>query len=88
MRCLPNVARSSFKVASGRSPTTANIRSVCCSNGDVLPPRGFAAELPVSRSRCIHLTAVLMATPKTSAASQRDIPDETVAINRSRKSLE
>jgi hypothetical protein len=70
------------------APTTASIRSVFCSKGDVLPPRGFAAELPVSRSRCIHLTAVLMATPNTSAASQRDIPDVTVAINRSRKSLE
>ena len=55
---------------------------------DVLPPRGFAAELPVSRSRCSHLTAVLIATSKSSAASRRDAPDATDAINRSRKSLE
>jgi hypothetical protein len=88
MPCLPNAVRIFFKVASGRSPTTADIRSVCCSDGDALPPRGFAAELPASRSRCIHLTAVLIATPKISAASQRDIPDVTDAINRSRKSLE
>jgi hypothetical protein len=85
---LRKAAWSSFKIASGRSRTIANIRSVCCSNGDVLPPLGFAAALPVSRSRCIHLTAVLIATLKTSAASLRDIPAVTAAVNRSRKSLE
>jgi hypothetical protein len=88
MPSLRKAAWISFKIASGRSRTTANIRSVCCSNGDVLPPLDFAAELPVSRSRCIHLTAVLIATLKTSAASLRDIPAVTAAVNRSRKSLE
>jgi hypothetical protein len=50
----PNVARSSLKVASGRSSTSATINAACCSNGDVLPPRGFAAALPVLRTRCSH----------------------------------
>jgi hypothetical protein len=38
----------------GRSSITANICAVCFSKLDVLPPRGFAAELPVSCSRCAH----------------------------------
>jgi hypothetical protein len=66
----------------------ANIRAACFSSREVLPPRGFGAELPVSRQRCIHLTAVLAATSKTSAAARRDAPDVTVSITRCRKSSE
>src|ERR1700730_6419344 len=58
------------------------------SSRDVLPPRGFGAELPLSCQRCNHLTAVLAATSKASAAARRDTPHTTVSITRSRKSPE
>jgi len=48
----------------------------------VLSPRGFSAELPLSRSRYSHLTAILAATAKTAAASRRDAHAATVSITR------
>jgi hypothetical protein len=53
---LEQPASVSFKVRSGRSAMSANIRSACASNGDTLPPRGFGAALRLSFQRCSHLT--------------------------------
>jgi hypothetical protein len=86
IRSLRNPARSSSKVESGCSLTSPSINVVCSSNRDVLPPRGFGAVLPVSRQCCHHLTAVLTAIPKSSAASCRDVPHATISITRLRKS--
>jgi hypothetical protein len=36
---------------SGRSPISPSKNSACRSNGEVLPPLGFAAMLPVSSNR-------------------------------------
>jgi hypothetical protein len=88
IRRLRNAASSSMKVESGCSFTSPSINVMCSSSRDVLPPRGFGAVLPVSRQCCHHLTAVLTAIPKSSAASCRDIPDATASITRSRKSAE
>jgi hypothetical protein len=33
--------------------------SACFSNGEVLPPLGFTATLPVSSKRCIQITTTL-----------------------------
>jgi hypothetical protein len=56
--------------------------------GEMLPPVGLAATLPVSCQRCIHLTAELALTSKRSAASRRDAPVSTASSTRSRKSKE
>src|SRR5215475_5818975 len=61
----------------------------CRSSGEVLPPRGFGAALPVSFQRCSHLTPELALMPNRSAASRRDAPStSTASITRSRKSQE
>jgi hypothetical protein len=85
MRRLRNAASSSSKVESGCSLTSPNINVLCSASRDVLPPRGFGAVLPVC---CHHLTAVLTAIPKSSAASCRDVPHATASITRLRKSAE
>ena len=48
------VATISSSVMSGRSAISSSRNSACFSNGDVLPPLGFAATLPVSPKRCAH----------------------------------
>jgi hypothetical protein len=52
-------------------------QSARSSNGDVLAPRGFAAQLPVSRKHFTHLIAVLALISKCSAASRREAPLST-----------
>ena len=86
IRRLSSSASVSFKVRSGRSAMSANIRSAYASNGETLPPRGFGAALRLSVQRCSHLTAELALTSKRSAASRRDAPSiSTASITRSRR---
>jgi hypothetical protein len=62
----------------------ANSQSACSSNGEILPPVGLAAILPVSSQRCSHFTAELALTSKQSAASRRDAPAITASSRRIR----
>jgi hypothetical protein len=41
---------------------SASRNSACFSNGEVLPPLGFTATLPVSSKRCIQIITTLVAT--------------------------
>ena len=58
------------------------------SSGEVLPPRGLAAQLPVVRYAATHLIAELALTSNSSAASRREDPLSTLAITRPRISAE
>ena len=78
----------SSSVKSGCSATSASSHPACSSNGDLLPPLGFALTLPVSCQRRHHFTAELGLRRKFSAASRRDAPDSIASITRSRKSSE
>ena len=78
----------SSSVKSGCSATRASSHPACSSNGDLLPPLGFALAVPVSCQRRHHLTAELGLSRKFSAASRRDAPDSTASITRSRRSSE
>ena len=49
----------SSSVKSGCSATRASSHPACSSNGDLLPPLGFALAVPVSCQRRHHLTAEL-----------------------------
>lgn len=88
MRRLRIAVTISSSVKSGCSATNARSHSACASNGDLLPPLGFAFALPVSRQRRHHLTAELGLSLNVSAASRRDAPDSTASITRSRRSSE
>src|SRR5271168_2037137 len=88
IRRLRIVATISSSVKSGCWATRASSAFACFSNGDLLPPVGFALALPVSRHRCNHFTAELGHRLKLSAASRRDAPASTASITRSRKSSE
>jgi hypothetical protein len=43
----------------GSTSISASKKSACFSSGDVLPPRGLAAQRPVSRKHFTQITAVL-----------------------------
>ena len=88
MRRLRIAVTISSSVKSGCRATSASSAFACSSNGDLLPPVGFALALPVSRHRCNHFTAELGHRLKLSAASRRDAPASTASITRSRKSSE
>jgi len=88
IRRLRIAATISSSVRSGCSAISASKQSACFSSGEMLPPVGLAATLPVSCQRCIHLTAELALTSKRSAASRRDAPVSTASSTRSRKSKE
>jgi hypothetical protein len=64
------------------------VAGVRASSGEMLPPLGLAAMLPVSFKRCIHLIAELALTSTHSAASRRDAPASTSRSTRIRKSSE
>jgi len=49
-------------------------KSACSSNGEVLPPLGFAATLPVCLKRCAQSTTTLALSSYRSATSRRDAP--------------
>src|SRR5271157_4872131 len=78
----------SFSVKSGCLAIRANSQSACSSSGEMLPPVGLAASLPVSCQRCSHFTAELALTSMYSAASRRDVPAITASSRRRRKSKE
>ena len=50
-------------VMSGRLAISPSRNSACFSNGEVLPPLGFAATLPVSSKRCTQITTTLGLSP-------------------------
>jgi hypothetical protein len=52
----------SSNVRSGSTAISVNKKSACFSSGDVLPPRGLAAQRPVSRKHFTQITAVLALT--------------------------
>jgi len=76
----------SSSVQSGCSAIRANSQSLCFPNGEVLPPHGFAATLPVPR--LTHFITELGLKSKRSAASRLDAPISTASITRARKSTE
>jgi hypothetical protein len=88
IRRLRIVVTISSSVKSGCAATSASSHSACSSNGDLLPPLGFALTLPVSCQRRHHFTAELGLRREFSAASRRDVPDSTASITRSRRSSE
>jgi hypothetical protein len=88
IRRLRIAATTSSSVKSGCSVIRANSQFACCSNGEMLPPVGLAAILPVSSQRCSHFTPELALTSKLSAASRRDAPAITASSKRMRKSSE
>ena len=88
IRRLRIAATTSSRVKSGCLSITLSSHSACFSNGETLPPIGFAATLPVARHRCTHLIAELGLKSNRSAASRRDAPASTAPITRARKSPE
>jgi len=81
-------ATISSSVRSACRPISANKKAACASSGEMLPPLGLGAKLPVARRRCIHLVAELGLTSNQSTASCRDAPDSTAPTTRSRNSKE
>jgi hypothetical protein len=49
----------------------------CSSNGELLPPTGEGATLPVPCQRSVHRIAELTLIENRRAASRRDAPAET-----------
>src|SRR5271168_1079631 len=88
IRRLRMATTISFSVKSGCLAIRANSQSACSSSGEMLPPVGLAATLPVSCQRCSHFTAELELTSMHSAASRRDAPAITASSRRRRKSKE
>jgi len=88
IRRLRIAATTSSSVKSDCLEIRANSQSACSSNGEMLPPVGLAATLPVSCQSCSHFTAELALTSKQSAASRRDAPAITASSRRIRKSRE
>src|SRR5215813_8039374 len=86
--CLCMAETTSSSVKSGCFSISVSSHCACASNGDVLPPRGLAAQLPVSRKHFTHLTAALGLMSSCSAASRREAPPSTRAITRMRMSTE
>jgi hypothetical protein len=88
IRRLRIAATISSSVKSGWSAINTSKKSACASRGEMLPPLGLGAILPVSCCRCIHLMAELGLTANHSAASRRDAPDAMASTTRSRNSKE
>src|SRR5262249_18261349 len=86
--CLCMAETTSPSANSGCFSISVSSHCACASNGDVLPPRGLAAQLPVSRKHFTHLTAALGLMSSCSAASRREAPPSTRAITRMRMSTE
>src|SRR5258708_36539913 len=74
---LPTIRRlriavtASSNVRSGCSAINANNQPACFSNGETLPPLGFAAQLPSARQRRSQLITELGLTSKSAATSCR-----------------
>jgi hypothetical protein len=63
---------ASSNVRSGCSVISANNQRSCFSNGETLPPLGFAAELPSSLQRRSQLITELGLTSRSAATSCRE----------------
>ena len=74
IRRLRMTATISSNVKSACSAISPSKTAACASSGEMLPPLGLAAMLPVSFKRRIHLIAELALTSTHSAASRRDAP--------------
>jgi hypothetical protein len=85
---LAIAATISSSVKSGCLTLRVSRKSACSSNGEVLPPLGFAATLPVCSKRCAQSTITLALSSYRSATSRRDAPASIASITRARKSLE
>jgi hypothetical protein len=72
-------ATISSSVRSGCRAISVNKNAACVSSGEMLPPFGLGAMLPVACRRCIHLIAELGLTSNQSAGSRRDAPDSTAS---------
>jgi hypothetical protein len=88
IRRLRIAATASSNVRSGCSTISANNQPACFSNGETLPPLGFAAELPSSLQRRSQLITELGLTSRSAATSCREAPPSTIAIARTRRSSE
>src|SRR5262245_37605331 len=86
--CLCMAETTSSSVKSGCFSISVSSHCACASNGDLRPPRGLAAQLPVSCKYFTHLTAALGLMSSCSAASRREDPPSTRAITRMRMSAE
>src|ERR1700756_3907259 len=82
IRRLCRAETISFNVRSRCPRMRARICWEYFSNGEVLPPRGIASEVPSSRKRCTQRMAELALTWNCSAASRRDPPASTKSITR------
>jgi hypothetical protein len=82
-------ATISSKVRSGSTATSARSQSACGSNGERLrPPRGNGLTLPVSACRLAQRTAEDTPTRNRAAAARRELPPDTSATTRVRRSSE
>src|ERR1019366_394812 len=88
IRRLPIAVTASSNVRSECSAISANNQPACFSNGETLPPLGFAAELPSSLQRRSQLITELGLTSRSAATSCREAPPSTIAIARTRRSSE
>jgi hypothetical protein len=69
--CLRFAKTTSSSVRSGCFSIRPNRKSAYSSNGEIIPPRGLAAQRPVSRKHLTQMIAVLALTANSSAASPR-----------------
>jgi hypothetical protein len=60
---LRMIATISSSVMSGCSAISASRNLACFSSGEMLPPLGLAATLPVSTKRCAQITTTLGLIP-------------------------
>ena len=75
---LAIAATISPSVKSGCLTIRVSRKSACSSNGEVLPPLGFAATLPVCSKRCVQSTTTLALSSYRSATSRHDAPASQV----------
>ena len=88
IRRLRIVVTVSSNVRSGCSAISANNQLAYFSNGETLPPLGFAAELPSSFQLRSQLITELGLASRSAATSCREAPPSTIAIARARRSSE
>ena len=86
--CLCMAQTTSSNVKSGCFSISVSSHDAWSSSGDVLPPRGLGAQIPVSSKHFTHFTAALGLMSSNSAASRREAPLSTRAITRMRISAE
>src|SRR5262245_9500677 len=85
---LPTEARRTDEHARKMPTSVHAFACIRWASGDVLPPLGFAATLPVSSQRRAQITTTLGLSSYRSAASRRDAPASISSMTRARKSSE